>query len=116
MIIALAAIAALQQHDALAHAGHVGNQGAIIIVGKDLGAHGHLDHQIAAARPDWVHPASTARELAALPALPDRARSAFGLIAARVERSRYALRALDAADWQAAREAYAAFALERIAA
>ncbi len=71
---------------------------------------------IADARPDWVRRATTARELSALDALPDGARRAFAAIAARVERSRYALRALDAADWRAAREAYAAFALERIAA
>lgn len=71
-------------------------------------------HQIASARPDWVHPASTAREIAALRSLPDQARAAFALIAQRVERSRFALRSLDAADWQAAREAYARFALERL--
>ncbi len=71
---------------------------------------------IADARPDWVRRATTARELGALEALPAAARGAFAAIASRVERSRYALRALDAADWTAAREAYAAFALERIAA
>jgi hypothetical protein len=70
--------------------------------------------QIAGARPDWIHPASTAREIAAIGALPERARSAFATITARVERSRFALRDLDAADWQAARAAYAEFALERM--
>lgn len=69
---------------------------------------------IAAARPDWVEPSSTARELAALPALPDAARAAFGVIAARVEASLFALRALERADWEAARAAYAEFALARI--
>ena len=49
-----------------------------------------------------------------LPMLPRRARDAFSQIAVRVERSLFALRDLDAADWQAAREAYAAFALERL--
>mgnify|MGYP000269906549 CR=1 FL=1 len=72
--------------------------------------------QIAAVRPDWVHPASTAREIAGIAQLPGAAREAFALIAGRVERSLFALRALDAADWQAAREAYARFALERLAA
>jgi hypothetical protein len=67
--------------------------------------------QIAAARPDWLGPSSTAREIAALPALPDRARSAFTAIAERVERSLFALRHLSADDWQAARTAYAEFAL-----
>lgn len=70
--------------------------------------------QIAAARPDWVEPSSTARELAALPALPDTARAAFGVIAERVERSLFALRKLDRSDWEAARAAYADFALARI--
>lgn len=71
-------------------------------------------HQIASARPDWVEPSSTARELAALPALPDAARTAFGTIAERVERSLFALRTLGAEDWHAAREAYATFALQHM--
>jgi hypothetical protein len=70
--------------------------------------------QIGAARPDWVEPSSTARELAALPALPEGARTAFAVIAERVERSLFALRALDRADWDAARAAYADFALARL--
>lgn len=71
---------------------------------------------IAAVRPGWVLKASTAREIASLPDLPEGARSTFQLIATRVERSLFALRGLNADDWQAAREAYARFALERIAA
>lgn len=70
--------------------------------------------QIAAARPDWVHPASTAREIAGIAALPDGARRAFAVIAARVERSLFALAPLSAEDWEAARAAYAEFALERL--
>jgi hypothetical protein len=66
---------------------------------------------IARARPDWLHPASTAREIARLPSLPQRAREAFAVIAERVERSLFALRRLDEADWTAAREAYARFTL-----
>jgi hypothetical protein len=69
---------------------------------------------IANARPAWVQKASTAREIAALGGLSEGARSTFGLIATRVERSLFALRKLGADDWQAAREAYARFALERI--
>jgi hypothetical protein len=69
---------------------------------------------ISAARPEWVHRASTAREIAAISGLSDSARSTFVLIAGRVERSLFALRRLDAGDWGDAREAYAAFALERI--
>ena len=67
--------------------------------------------QIRAVHPGWLHPASTAREIAALAALPDQARTAFAVIADRVEASRYALRALVEADWRAARSAYAQFAL-----
>lgn len=70
--------------------------------------------QIADARPDWVQPASTAREIAAIPLLPGAARQAFATIAGRVERSLFALRGLDAGDWQAARAAYADFALQRL--
>lgn len=71
-------------------------------------------HHIATARPDWLNPASTAREIAVLPALPQRARDTFAQIAMRVERSLFALRDLDAADWQAARAAYADFALQSL--
>jgi hypothetical protein len=67
--------------------------------------------QMAAARPDWVEPSSTARELAALTALPDAPRAAFRVMAERVERSLFALQRLDRADWEAARDAYARFAL-----
>lgn len=70
--------------------------------------------QIASAKPDWVVPSSTARELTALPALSDAARNAFEVIAQRVERSLFALRSLDQSDWNAARSAYADFALARI--
>lgn len=70
--------------------------------------------QIADARPDWVEPSSTSRELAALPALSVAARSAFATISERVERSLFALRALDRSDWEAARKAYSDFALARI--
>lgn len=70
--------------------------------------------QIARARPDWVPPSSTARELARLPALPEPARLAFGEIAVQVERSLFALSRLERGDWEAARAAYARFALARI--
>ena len=69
---------------------------------------------IADARPDWLLPASTAREIAQFPMLPEKARNAFAVIATRVERSLFALRGLDEADWRAARDAYADFALARL--
>ncbi len=70
--------------------------------------------QIAETRPDWVEPSSTARELAAIPALSEAARGAFATISERVERSLFALRSLNRDDWEAARAAYANFALAKI--
>jgi hypothetical protein len=67
--------------------------------------------QIAELRPDLIDPSSTAREIAALPALPMGARTAFATIAARVEASLFALTRLSHEDWQTARAAYADFAL-----
>ena len=98
-----AAIALLEDADRLAAEGRY-DEATHLLLQRSVS-------QIAAARPDLVEPASTARELAALPALPDAARTAFGTIAARVERSLFALRSLGADDWQAARSAYAEFAL-----
>jgi hypothetical protein len=66
---------------------------------------------IATTRPDWLTPASTAREIAGLAALPAAARTAFAVIAGEVERSRYALLPLGNPDWTRARAAYATFAV-----
>jgi hypothetical protein len=66
---------------------------------------------IAGTRPDWLTPASTAREIALLTALPTAARTAFAVIAGEVERSRYALNPLGHPDWARARAAYATFAV-----
>lgn len=100
------AMALLEDADRLAAAGDYA--GAVhLLLRRSVG-------QIAAARPDWIVPASTAREIAALDRLPDRARRAFALIAERVERSRFALQALAGDDWQAARAAYADFALAEL--
>jgi hypothetical protein len=87
-------LAALGQYDAATH----------LLLTRSVG-------EMAAARPDWVEPSSTARELSALPALPDAAREAFRVIAERVERSLFARCALEHTDWQVARDAYARFAL-----
>ena len=72
--------------------------------------------QIADAKPDWVSPSSTARELAALPRLSQGARDAFALISAVVESSLFALQRLSRGDWERARQAYADFALANITA
>lgn len=103
-----AAVALLEDADRLAGEGRFGEAVHLLLQRS-------VSH-IAQAQPDWLHPASTAREIASLPLLPSSARQAFGVIAARVERSLFALRDLDAEDWQAARAAYAEFALARLAA
>jgi len=101
------ALALLEEADQLAEAGDYA--GAVhLLLRRSVG-------QIARARPGWIEPASTTREIAALGRLPERARRAFALIAERVERSRFALRALAGEDWQAARAAYADFALAELA-
>ncbi|MBW8753625.1 MAG: hypothetical protein JF595_05665 [Sphingomonadales bacterium] len=101
-----AAVALLEDADRLAAEGRYG-EAAHLLLQRSV-------HHIAEARPDWLQPASTAREIAVLPMLPERARTAFAVIASQVERSLFALRQLDAADWQAARAAYADFALQRL--
>jgi hypothetical protein len=101
-----AAVALLADADRLAGEGRYG-EAAHLLLQRSV-------HHIAEARPGWLQPASTAREIAVLPMLPERARQAFAAIATRVERSLFALRELDAADWQAARTAYADFALQRL--
>ncbi|MDB5723797.1 MAG: hypothetical protein JWQ16_551 [Novosphingobium sp.] len=100
------AVALLEDADRLAATGRF-DEAVHLLLRRSVG-------QIAAARPDWLNPASTAREIAGIAALPAAARAAFAAISTRVERSRYALRPLAAEDWQAARAAYADFALVRI--
>lgn len=97
------ALALLEDADALAAEGRF-DEATHLLLRRSVG-------QIRLARPDWLEPSSTSREIAMLPALPERARRAFAVIAGRVERSLFALRPLDAADWQAARAAYADFAI-----
>lgn len=93
----------LAEADRLAAAGHF-DEATHLLLQRSVG-------QIAEIRPDLVENSTTAREIAALPALPDNARRAFAAIAERVESSLFALRRLSAQDWQAARAAYADFAL-----
>ncbi len=99
-------LALLKDADLLAADGRF-DEAARLLLRRSVG-------QIAAARPDWVDPSSTARELAALPALSDAARGAFAVISEAVERSLFALRQLSQEDWESARAAYADFALARI--
>jgi len=99
-----AALALLEEADRLAAEGRF-DEATHLLLQRSVG-------QIAEARPDLVEPASTARELAVLSALPEAARRAFSVIASRVERSLFALSTLNESDWQAARSAYADFALD----
>lgn len=99
-------LALLEDADSLAAEGRF-DEATHLLLKRSVG-------QIANARPDWVEPSSTARELASLKSLPDAARNAFGTIAERVEQSLFALRSLDRSDWETARAAYAEFALAKI--
>lgn len=98
-----AALALLEDADRLAAEGRFG-EAAHLLLQRSV-AH------IASARPEWLSPSSTAREIGRIEPLPQRARSAFAVIAAQVERSLFALRGLSAEDWGLARAAYADFAL-----
>ena len=98
-----AALALLEDADRLAAAGHYG-EAAHLLLQRSVG-------QIGEARPGWLSPASTSREIGALRGLPERARQAFATIAQIVERSLFGLRGAGAGDWHRAREAYADFAL-----
>lgn len=97
------ALALLEEADRLASEGCY-DEAVHLLLTRSVG-------QIAALRPELVEPSSTAREIAALPALPEAAARAFAAIAQRVERSLFALARLSAEDWTAARAAYADFAL-----
>lgn len=97
------ALALLEDADRLAAEGRY-DEATHLLLRRSVG-------QIAAAQPGWLEPSTTAREIAALPSLSQAARTAFGTIAERVERSLFALRGLTVADWSAARAAYAEFAL-----
>lgn len=98
-----AALALLEDADRLAAEGRY-DEAARLLLERSV-------HQIASARPQWLTPSSTAREISAIREMPLPAKRAFGDIAAAVERSLYALRSLAADDWTRARTAYAEFAL-----
>lgn len=98
-----AALALLEDADRLAAEGRF-DEAARLLLTRSV-------HQIASARPQWLTPSSTAREIGAIRDMPAPAKQAFGEIANAVERSLYALRSLAAEDWTKARAAYAEFAL-----
>ena len=98
-----AALALLEDADRLAAAGHYG-EAAHLLLKRSVG-------QIGEARPGWLSPASTSREIGALRGLPKCARQAFATIAQVVEHILLALRGAGEGDWRRARAAYADFAL-----
>ena len=97
------ALALLEDADKLAAQGRY-NEAVRLLLERSV-------HQIATARPGWLTPSSTAREIGAIRDMPGPTRQAFGEIARAVEHSLYALRSLAAEDWARARAAYAEFAL-----
>ena len=101
-----AALALLEDADRLAAEGRF-DEAAHLLLQRSVG-------HIREARPHWLDPSTTAREIAGSPSLPQRARTAFGTISERVERSLFALRPLVRDDWLAARSAYEDFALAKL--
>jgi hypothetical protein len=65
-------------------------------------------------RPHLVRPALTSRDIAALEALPETARTTFGRIAQIVERNLFGGRPVEAASWAECRTAYEAFAFPQV--
>ena len=94
--------ALLAEADALAAEGRFG-EAAHLLLFRSI-------EDIDSRRPDLVRPALTSRDIAALPAIPERPRGAFARIAMMVERSLFARRPLAAADWRDCRAAYEEFA------
>lgn len=94
--------ALLSEADALAAQGRY-SEAAHLLLYRSI-------EDIDSRRPDLVRPAFTSRDIAALPALPSRPRSAFARIAMLVERSLFARRPLAETDWRDCRSAYEEFA------
>lgn len=94
--------ALLQDADALAAKG-LYSEAAHMILFRSI-------EDIEGRRPSLLGPALTSRDIAALPAIPDRPRGAFARIAMLVERSLFAARPLAEADWRDCRAAYEEFA------
>ena len=94
---------------------------ALLAEADSLAAHGRFAEaahlllfrsieDIDSRRPDLVRPALTSRDIAALPAIPERPRTAFARIAMMVERSLFARRPLAESEWRDCRSTYEEFA------
>jgi hypothetical protein len=94
--------ALLEDADRLAAEGRYGDAARLLL-------HRSIE-DLDSRRPRAVRPALTARDIAALAALPAPARGPFATIAAAVERAFFAGRELDAAGFDECRRAYEAYA------
>ena len=92
----------LGEADALAAAGRYAEAAHLLL-------HRSIE-DVDARRPDLIRKSLTSRDIAALPAIPDRPRGAFARIAMLVERSLFARRPLAEPDWRTCRTAYEQFA------
>ena len=95
--------ALLAEADALAASGQFSEAAHLLLLRsvEDIGGR----------RPTLLKPSSTAREIAAMSGLPEKARATFALIARHVEASLFGSDRLDAQGWEACRDAYGRFAL-----
>ena len=92
----------LGQADALAAAGRY-SEAAHLLLYRSI-------EDVDERRPDLIRKSLTSRDIAALPAIPARPRSAFARIAMLVERGIFARRELAEPDWRECRTAYEEFA------
>ena len=98
-----AARALLSEAEALAAAGHF-ERAVRLLLHRSIA-------DIEKRRPDLLRPSSTAREIERFDKLPDAPRAMFAVIAGQVERGLFAALPINESGWQAARDAYAGFAL-----
>ncbi|WP_284734442.1 hypothetical protein [Sphingosinicella terrae] len=94
--------ALLSEADALAARG-LFSEAAHLLLFRSL-------EDVEARRPGLLRPALTSRDIAGLPAIPERPRGAFARIAMLVERGLFARRPLAEGDWRDCRAAYEEFA------
>ena len=92
----------LGQADALAAAGRF-SEAAHLLLFRSI-------EDVDERRPQAIRKSLTARDIAGLPAIPDRPRGAFARIAMLVERAFFARRALGEPEWRECRTAYEEFA------
>ena len=92
----------LGEADALAAAGRY-SEAAHLLLHRSI-------EDVDERRPELIRKSLTARDIAGLPAIPERPRGAFARIALAVERGLFARRELGEGDWRDCRAAYEEFA------